>query len=109
MEQDPFEAIIARYRNHVEFIQHSYDEQRLGAFPAFEETVENPKKLVQINNSLQDCLAQIRSMLDLAAPQNPSLLSAQSSVLDVTAGANQVHDEMRKINECFYSNMSTPA
>ncbi len=107
MEQDPFEAIIAKYRDHVEYIQQSFDEQRLGSFLSFEETIENPKKLVQINNSLQDCLSQIKSMWGVSIAQDPSLLSAQSSVLDVTAGINHVHDEMKKINECFYSNMST--
>lgn len=105
MEQDPFDAIIAKYRDHVEFIQQSFDEQRLDSFVSFEETTENPKKLVQINNSLQDCLAQIKSLWAVALLPNPSLLSAQSSVLD--GGLNPVHDELRKINECFYSNMST--
>lgn len=103
MEDARFEQIIQKYSSCVDDIQRQFDDLKLAYYSTYEEIVEQPKKMERINKALQDCLSHIYKLFDNRATPASVSTSLYSSHVD---GNPLTADEMKKINECFYSNAS---
>jgi uncharacterized coiled-coil DUF342 family protein len=103
MEDDHFEKIIQKYSENVNGIQKQYEDLKLESYTAYEEVMEHPRKMERINSSLQVCLGHIYKLFENSAVVNSVTTSLYSSHVD---GNALTADEMRKINECFYGNVS---
>lgn len=104
MEDLRFEQIIQKYSSCVDDIQRQFDDLKLAYYSAYEEIVEQPKKMERINKSLQECLNHIYRLFDnhtLPVSVNTSLYASHVDGNPLTA------DEMKKINEIFYSHPSS--
>lgn len=104
MEEEPFIRIIKNYTDSVDGTQKLYEDQKLEVYSAFEEVMENPRKIDLINKSIHECLTYITSLFE-SSTQN----SISHSVSGSELGHSQVlQDELNKINECFYGTLGRP-
>lgn len=103
MEEEVFANILTSYGTNLDHIHRTYDEQKLEMFQAYEEIIEHPAKVDRINISIQACINSISSLYDNNSNVNSIRSSLRSSNLD---GSPYLQDELKKINELFYSNLS---
>ena len=103
MNEEPFAQILTKYGSGIDYIQKMYDEQKLEYCASYEEIVEHPGKVEKINQAIQICLNNIATLYDGAATITSIRSSHRSSNME---SSPILQDELKKINELFYSNLS---
>lgn len=101
IEQEPFHAIISRYNSNVDSIQKTSELQKLEHVPTYDDIIEHPRKIESFNMSLQSLISNISHIFDYSMT-HPSL-SLENSMAQHEQLVSR--EEIKKINECFYSNL----
>jgi len=104
MDEDPFSRIMAKYGSSVDYIQKQYEENKVDTTLNYEEIIEHPRRVEAVNNAVQTCMTLIVALFDqtVGVVTNSLGSSLHTSQLDQPV----LSEEMKKINECFYSAIS---
>jgi hypothetical protein len=100
MELKPFDDIILEYSAKIDQIQEFCEKSQLDEYPVYKDIIENPKKIEEVNQTLQKCMNQLYGIFDNNLVKVPSKESLTSEKLLESA---IIREDLSKINECFYS------
>lgn len=110
MESELFYQIIESYTNEIDRIQEFCEENQLDNYSSYNEILDNPRKIEELNNDLQVIIRQMYKMFDkddeAESSQSESDVEFEEDTIitgSVEEEKEMVTDELHKINECFYS------
>ena len=101
MEMGPFKKIMGECIANLEMVQEFTERNQISEVVNYKEIVEKPRKVENINETLQRCLNQIYDLFD---PQLGERMSSQGSLMSKNLNQEALNEELQKINECFYNN-----
>ena len=104
MGLDPFKNIMDEYKQKVDGIQEHSEKNELDDYPLYKEIVESPRKIEELNLSLQSCVMHLFRAFDSALAAVDSTMQ-EGTEGNLNSGSSVLLiEEMKKINDCFYNN-----
>lgn len=100
---NPFVNIMKEYREKVDGIQDFSEEKELDKYSNYEEIRANAGKIEAVNKCVQNCIGLIYEAFDEKVIESPEKI-----VNNDNRNSLVLNNEMNKINQCFYSNGTTP-
>lgn len=107
MKNELFTQIIENYTAEIDKIQEFCEDNQTDNFTSYNEILDNPRKIEDVNNQLQKIIAQLYKMFDKDEEDFESSKSDDRELEDTIISQNiensSLNEELSKINECFYS------
>lgn len=107
MKNELFHQIIESYTAEIDKIQNFCEKNQLDHYTNYNEVLDNPRKIEELNSELQKIINQMYKMFDKGDEELNVSNNEDSELEDTIISENEVsqsiNDELSKINECFYS------